>query len=70
MTAEKIVALKNAIAEAQAIAKEIVADEVQGKSQFAASLRGTIDHSAELFAEHEKWIAANPPKDTKASKKA
>ena len=71
MTHEKIATLKKNLAEAQSIAKEIVTDEVQGKSQFDASLPSVIDHSAELFANHEKWISANflPPPATEAAKK-
>ena len=62
--------LKAAAANATAIAKQLVADEYHGASQFVAGIRSTLDHANELIAHHEQWLAANPPvapAETKAS---
>lgn len=60
--------LKESAAKAAAEAKKLVADESDGRSQFAAPIRASLDHAIELIGEHEKWIAANaaPTKNTPA----
>jgi hypothetical protein len=65
-----ITELKAAAAKAADLAKQLVADEYHGASQFVAGIRSTLDHANELIAHHEQWQAANPPvapAETKAS---
>lgn len=52
--------LTDTIADAERNAQLLVADPHQGKSPFVAPLRSSLTHAAELAAEHEKWLAANP----------
>lgn len=56
-----ITELKAAATKAADLARQLVADEYHGASQFVAGIRSTLDHTNELIAHHEQWLAANPP---------
>jgi len=69
--ATKLQELQNTLVEAEAVAKQIVADPHHTKSQFVAGLRGGLTQAMGHLAEHKLWLVKNPvpaavPPDTNA----